>query len=385
MGINYKHQHPGDELRGCVNDVLHVKEYLVQAQGFEEQHILVLVDDDCCHNADDSQQQQQPKPPVRHPAAVQPTRRTIIDALRQLVAHSQPGDCAYFHYSGHGGLLEPTGNVWKQQQQQQQNKPYYYYDETLLPLDHRVAGQIRDFSLFQHFVQPLRAGVTATCVLDCCHSGSVLNLPYSYRPTPASAGGRSMIQAQYHAEALHNLAFLYLLGGGNLGALGGVFDGVVAHIEDTVGGSVDDYRGIGMEDAVAQDGGYSNYYNDDAASSQQQQQQPEQQQDDGLENNGDDNNDGDNYNDYGDADRDTGQLEDGDGVQQDYYDTGDSGGGGWDTQAAAPQDYYRGDFGEGWDTGDSAAGGCDNLGDGGDVDVDCGCFADVLGALLDGN
>ena len=58
-----------------------------------------------------------------------------------------------------------------------------YYEETLYPVDHEQAGQIRDFSLFHHFVRPSRAGVMATCVLDCCHSGTVLDLRYQYQPT----------------------------------------------------------------------------------------------------------------------------------------------------------------------------------------------------------
>jgi hypothetical protein len=44
------------------------------------------------------------------------------------------------------------------------------YDETVYPVDHARSGQIRDFSLFNNFVKPMPAGVTVTCVMDCCVS-----------------------------------------------------------------------------------------------------------------------------------------------------------------------------------------------------------------------
>ena len=54
------------------------------------------------------------------------------------------------------------------------------YDETLVPLDYESAGQIRDDDLFQALVGEMPAGVTVTCIMDCCHSGTVLDLPYHF-------------------------------------------------------------------------------------------------------------------------------------------------------------------------------------------------------------
>jgi len=59
--------------------------------------------------------------------------------------------------TGHGGLLEPQGNVFKNHSKE--------YDETLYPWDHEQSGQIRDYSLFNHFIKPMKAGVTVTCVM----------------------------------------------------------------------------------------------------------------------------------------------------------------------------------------------------------------------------
>lgn len=54
------------------------------------------------------------------------------------------------------------------------------YDETLVPLDYQQAGQIRDDVLFTALVGAMPRGVQLTCVMDCCHSGTVLDLPFQF-------------------------------------------------------------------------------------------------------------------------------------------------------------------------------------------------------------
>ena len=54
------------------------------------------------------------------------------------------------------------------------------YDETLIPVDFQQNGQIRDDDLLRILVKPTPAGVTMTCLMDCCHSGTVLDLPYRF-------------------------------------------------------------------------------------------------------------------------------------------------------------------------------------------------------------
>ena len=54
------------------------------------------------------------------------------------------------------------------------------YDETIVPLDFGTAGMITDDLIHEIMVQPLPTGVCLTAISDCCHSGSILDLPFSF-------------------------------------------------------------------------------------------------------------------------------------------------------------------------------------------------------------
>jgi len=147
IGINYVGQN--GELAGCHNDVLNMKEYLMDVHEFEEENMTILMDDGV---HDD------------------PTRDNILSAYEWVVRESLPGDVVYLHYSGHGGKLRDDDNDEADG-----------YDETLIPLDYQSAGQIRDDDLLRRLVIPMAEGVFVTSVMDCCHSGTVLDLPYNFR------------------------------------------------------------------------------------------------------------------------------------------------------------------------------------------------------------
>lgn len=147
IGINYVGQN--GELAGCHNDVLNMKEYLMDVHEFEEENMTILMDDGV-HN--------------------DPTRNNIMYAYQKIVRDSQPGDVVYLHYSGHGGKL-----------QDQDGDEADGFDETLIPLDYQNSGQIRDDDLLKYLVIPMQAGVFVTSIMDCCHSGTVLDLPYNFR------------------------------------------------------------------------------------------------------------------------------------------------------------------------------------------------------------
>mmetsp|Transcript_32037 Transcript_32037/g.61956 ORF Transcript_32037/g.61956 Transcript_32037/m.61956 type:complete len:203 (+) Transcript_32037:2-610(+) len=53
-------------------------------------------------------------------------------------------------------------------------------DETLVPVDYQSAGQIVDDEIHDVLCRGLAKGVRLTAIMDCCHSESMLDLPYIY-------------------------------------------------------------------------------------------------------------------------------------------------------------------------------------------------------------
>jgi Caspase domain len=54
------------------------------------------------------------------------------------------------------------------------------YDESLIPVDFKENGQIVDDDILKYFCKRMKGGVHVTVVMDCCHSGTVLDLPYTF-------------------------------------------------------------------------------------------------------------------------------------------------------------------------------------------------------------
>jgi len=53
--------------------------------------------------------------------------------------------------------------------------------DTIVPYDFESRGQIDSDILHQHLVSNLPPNSTLFVILDCCHSGSALELPFIYR------------------------------------------------------------------------------------------------------------------------------------------------------------------------------------------------------------
>lgn len=145
VGINYLNMDQG-RLAGCINDSDTFIHMLTQDFRFKVSDIRQLRDD--------------------HPQRM-PTRKNITAALNWLVHGARAGDHLFFHYSGHGS-----------QQRDQSHDEMDGQDETLVPSDFRSHGMISDDDLRRLIVLPLPAGVRLTVILDCCHSGTALDLPY---------------------------------------------------------------------------------------------------------------------------------------------------------------------------------------------------------------
>lgn len=80
VGCNYANT--PNELHGCINDVLAMRQVLIYRFGFEPSNIQLLTD------ALDS--------------LIKPRGAKIMEALNHMVDKAEPGDVLYLHYSGHG-------------------------------------------------------------------------------------------------------------------------------------------------------------------------------------------------------------------------------------------------------------------------------------------
>ena len=90
--------------------------------------------------------------------------------IKWLATDNLPGDILVLHYSGHGG------NIIDRNRDEADGR-----DETLIPLDFQTAGEITDDWLFENLISKVPKDVTLWCFLDCCHSGTAIDLKHNYQ------------------------------------------------------------------------------------------------------------------------------------------------------------------------------------------------------------
>lgn len=147
IGINYVGSE--NELRGCHQDVDNMREFLsYRGYSADERSQVILRDDGS-----------------RGPYF--PDGHNILAAMDWLV--SEPGTTCFLHYSGHGGQVQDNRNRSTG------------FDDTIVPVDFEQNGQIPSGVLHQHLVTNLAPSSTLFVILDCCHSGSAIELPFVYR------------------------------------------------------------------------------------------------------------------------------------------------------------------------------------------------------------
>ncbi|ORX61218.1 Metacaspase Yca1 [Piromyces finnis] len=147
IGINYIGSK--SELNGCINDVKNISQLFSKKYGFKQ--AVILTDDN-----------QDPKK--------KPTYDNIVNAMKWLVKDAKSGDSLVFHYSGHGGTVKDLDG-----------DEIDGLDETILPCDYTENGQIIDDEIYKLLVEPLPKGCKLTAIFDSCHSGTIMDLPYTYQ------------------------------------------------------------------------------------------------------------------------------------------------------------------------------------------------------------
>ncbi|KAK6228553.1 hypothetical protein QQP08_005167 [Theobroma cacao] len=138
VGCNYpntKH-----ELHGCINDVVAMREVLVERFGFDPSHVKLLTD--------------------APGSLVMPTGANMKAALNEMVNKAEAGDVLFFHYSGHGTRIPSL-------------KPdnHFRQDEAIVPCDFNLITDVD----FRQLVNRLPKGATFTILSDSCHSGGLID------------------------------------------------------------------------------------------------------------------------------------------------------------------------------------------------------------------
>ncbi|KAJ9070918.1 Ca(2+)-dependent cysteine protease [Entomophthora muscae] len=147
IGINYFDYN--NTLDSCVNDAKNMKKALIEHYSFKDDQILLLTDDETSES---------------------PTRKRILDALGWLLDGAQRNDSLVFYFSGHG-LQEPDPTGIERDG----------LNEVICPVDYKTAGTIVDNVLHDLVVNRLPEACRLTVIIDCCHSGTMLDLPYEFK------------------------------------------------------------------------------------------------------------------------------------------------------------------------------------------------------------
>jgi len=148
IGINYI-EDESNRLNGCINDIINIEKKL-RVTNPECISYRKLSDD------------------IKDPL-LKPTRKNIIDGINWLVSGLKSGESVFFHYSGHGGL---TLDISKDEKSG--------FDSCIYPICNGKIEMITDDELKTILVNKIPTGCKCFAVLDCCHSGSALDLRYMF-------------------------------------------------------------------------------------------------------------------------------------------------------------------------------------------------------------
>ena len=143
VGINYT----GTPYRlfGCINDVVNMGSYLQKVRKYNS--FIIMTDT----------------------TTIKPTRSNILAGFRALLQGAKSGDELWFHFSGHGSLVNDASRDEESGQ-----------DSCICPIDVARAGFISDDVIRSNLAALVPKGVRLYMVLDACHSGTGCDLRYKY-------------------------------------------------------------------------------------------------------------------------------------------------------------------------------------------------------------
>jgi hypothetical protein len=163
IGINY----PGKpaQLKGCVDDVNNIQNFLVRNCNYQQQNITKLTDSNA-------------------------TTEMIKSQINNLISGCNAGDTLFFYYSGHGAQVTGSCSAEKKQE-----------DDAIIPNNYDTSGYITDDWLYVNLASKIPANVTLWAFTDCCHSGTMLDLKYNWIYTPQLLPGISETNITQYNES----------------------------------------------------------------------------------------------------------------------------------------------------------------------------------------
>lgn len=174
VGCNYVGK--PNQLKGCVNDALAIRELLMQRYGFMGPNVRLLIDE-----------------PARAPGvpSVMPTRANILAALDEMLRNVRRGDTLVFTYSGHG--VQSARDASRDENDGR--------DECFLFMD----GVLTDDDFARLVLSRVPPGVRMLVITDCCHSATLCDLEWGWFCEAGTSGGLKCIQEPRGAKLVGDI------------------------------------------------------------------------------------------------------------------------------------------------------------------------------------
>ena len=188
IGLNYKHCAVSG-LNGCINDTVSLSKFLKE-HNFTDDDITVATDNEGLWGTHDD----------------------ILNAVDELAAFgiANPDALLWLSFSGHGGQTMKNYALVHEVD---------FKSEGLVPTDFYKSGFVTDDELFQHLVAKLPKTNKLFALIDSCHSGTMLDLPLTYKSCSGEVVGTpdperpevlmlsGCLDSQYSADAYFAGAF----------------------------------------------------------------------------------------------------------------------------------------------------------------------------------
>lgn len=177
IGINY--ENTDSELSNCIKDIDHVFSALLAPYvGVKHENVIYMSEH-------------------RPGTQFYPTKSNILRQFANFAALINQTKVGYFHYSGHGSYVRDTSSDELDRK-----------DEALVPIDYNENGFLIDDDIFSALVKKLKPDVHLLVTTDCCHSGTILDLPYKWK-----ADGSYTIEHKLNSAELSTLPRIVMLSG----------------------------------------------------------------------------------------------------------------------------------------------------------------------------